>query len=73
MADRLTTDEIRALPASVDIVTAGRALGVCRDVAYRLAADGQFPAPVIRVGRRWVVPRAGILRALGLDVEALTA
>ncbi len=69
----MTVTEVRGLPASVDIVTAGRALGVGRDTAYRLAADGQFPAPVIRVGRRWVVPRAGILRALGLDVEALSA
>jgi hypothetical protein len=69
----MTVTEVLALPASVDIVTAGRALGLCRDTAYRLAADGGFPAPVIRVGRRWVVPRAGLLRALGLDEAARSA
>ncbi len=63
----LTVTEVLALPASVDLVTAGRAFGVARDTAYRLAAEDAFPAPVIRVGRRWVVPRAGILKALGID------
>ena len=67
MPTPLTVTEVLALPASTDVVTAGRAFGMSREAAYDAAAAGTFPVPVLRVGRRWVVPRAGILKALGID------
>lgn len=64
----LTRDEIAALPAVTDLVTAGRALGLGRSKAYELARAGQFPCPVIRAGKAWLVPTAGLLALLGLPV-----
>jgi len=64
---RMTIEELLALPVSVDVPTAGRAFGMHRDTAYTAAREGSFPCPVLRVGSRYVVPRAGILRALGIE------
>jgi hypothetical protein len=66
----LTLAEVAALPAVTDLVTAGRALGLGRTRAYELARAGQFPCPVIRAGRSWLVPTAGLLAVLGLPVPA---
>jgi hypothetical protein len=63
----LTPAEIRALPAVVDLVTAGRALGMGRTKSYQLARAGRFPCPVLRVGRSYLVPTAGLLTLLRLD------
>lgn len=61
----LSPAELRALPASVDIVTAGRALGIGRTKSYELARQGQFPVPVLPVGNnKYRVARAVLLRAL---------
>jgi len=64
----LTLAEIAGLPAVTDLVTAGRALGLGRTKAYELTRAGQFPCPVIRAGRTWLVPTAGLLAILGLPV-----
>ena len=66
----LTLAEIAELPAVTDLVTAGRALGLGRTKAYELARTGQFPCPVIRAGRTWLVPVPGLLAILGLPVPA---
>jgi hypothetical protein len=64
----LTLTEIADLPAVTDLVTAGRALGLGRTKAYELARAGQFPCPLIRAGKTWMVPTAGLLALLGLPV-----
>ena len=67
MTDRTpSVDEIRAWPVTVDVRTAGRAWGLGRDQSYRLARDGRFPVPVLRLGRRLRVTRAAVLDALGI-------
>ena len=38
------------------------------DRIYELARAGQFPCPVIRAGKTWLVPTAGLLGLLGLPV-----
>ncbi|WP_173079136.1 hypothetical protein [Phytohabitans rumicis] len=67
-----TPDEIRAWPATVDVPTAGRAFGVGRDESYRLAREGHFPVPVLRLGRYLRVTRAAVLEALGIADPATT-
>lgn len=67
-----TPDEIRAWPATVDVPTAGRAFGVGRDEAYRLAREGRFPVPVLRLGRYLRVTRAAVLNALGITDQVTT-
>lgn len=61
-----TEARIRALGAVTDLPTAGRIFGLGRSLAYALAKDDRFPAPVLRIGSRYRVPVAGILTALGL-------
>lgn len=59
-----TLHEIREWPASVDVTAAAAAFGISRSHAYELVARGEFPAKVIRVGSRYRVITASIIRAL---------
>jgi len=68
MTRALTRAEVSALPAVTSLVTAGQALGLGRTRAYQLARAGEFPCPVIRAGRTYLVPTAGLLALLGMPV-----
>lgn len=61
-----TFAEVADLPVMVDLLTAGRMLGIGRTTAYKLAQAGEFPCPVVRVGGVYKVPTVGLLRLLGL-------
>jgi hypothetical protein len=67
----LTATEIRALPAVVDVVTAGGILGIGRSVAYELVRSDRFPTPVLRVGRQIKIPTAYLIDLLGLSTGEL--
>ena len=43
-------------PSTCSLTEAATVLGISRDLAYRLAAAGDFPCPVLRIGRRYRVP-----------------
>jgi Helix-turn-helix domain len=62
----MTVGELLALPAAVDVVTAGRALGIGRTTAYTLARTGRFPCRVLTVGSSYRVPTADLMTALGV-------
>lgn len=66
MRSGLTPAELRSLPVTVDLVTAGRAFGVGRTKAYQLARTGRFPCRVLCIGRNYRVLTADLLAALGL-------
>ncbi|MDP4511176.1 DNA-binding protein [Nonomuraea turcica] len=72
MAQALTIEELLALPATVDLPTAGRAFGIGRTKAHELARSGTFPCHVLRIGSTYRVGRAAILRALDIDDPAFT-
>lgn len=61
-----TEQEVRALGVTTDVVTAGAVLGIGRVKSYELAKADQFPVPVLKLGRKYVVPVAGLLKSLGL-------
>lgn len=63
----MTVAEILALPAAVDVPTAGLALGVGRNTAYEMARTGDLP--VLRVGRQLRVRRATLLELLGITEQ----
>lgn len=65
-----TEGEIRGLGVRTDLVTAGSVLGIGRTVSHELARRGEFPVPVLRLGRRYVVPTAPLLALLGLPSES---
>lgn len=71
--DALTVRQVMALPAVVDLRTACRALHIGRSVGYELARSGEFPCPVLRVGRQYRVPTAGLRQALGIEAPTDTA
>ncbi|MBA2416618.1 MAG: DNA-binding protein [Geodermatophilaceae bacterium] len=70
MAAALTREEVLVLPAVIDVVTAGRALGLGRALTHELVRRGEFPVPVLRVGHVYRVPTAGVLKLLALLTTA---
>lgn len=68
---QMSQAELLALPPAVDVTTAGRAFGIGRTKAFELARAGEFPVKVLRVGRKFRVPKAAILEALGVKPAAL--
>jgi hypothetical protein len=71
MVQGMTEAELLALPASVDLATAGRAFRMGRTKAYELARQGQFPVRVVPCGSsKFVVPKRAILAVLGIDPDA---
>lgn len=65
-----SAEDVRALPAVVDLPTAGQILGLGRTLSHELARRGQFPVPVLRLGHRYRVPTAPILQLLFLGPDS---
>lgn len=66
MKGGLSLADVARLPAVVDLVTAGQALGLGRTKTYQLAQAGEFPCRLIRAGKSYLVPTAELLSLLGL-------
>lgn len=66
----LTRGELLELPASVDLVTAGHALNLGRTKSHELARSGQFPVPVLRLGKEYRVRAADLLAFLGINPKS---
>jgi hypothetical protein len=64
MTTPMTRAELLALPPAVDLVTAGRALGISRWKAFELAKQNAMPIPVLKLGHTYRVPSAAILKLL---------
>jgi excisionase family DNA binding protein len=52
------------LPAVLDLVQAAALLGVGRTTAYKLVHDGEWPTPVLRLGRLIKIPTQPLLDLL---------
>lgn len=50
--------------ATVDVVLAGRVLGVSRNTAYKLVRDGSLPS--VKLGAQYRVPTSRLREMLGL-------
>lgn len=57
-------EDVRALGVQTDVPTAASILGIGRNTAYELIRRGEFPAPVIKLGRHLIVPVAPLLQLL---------
>jgi hypothetical protein len=64
---------VRALGTVTDVPTAGQILGIGRNKAYQLVRSQSFPVPILKIGRRYVVPVQGLLRVLGMTATAYSA
>ncbi|MFE4692933.1 helix-turn-helix domain-containing protein [Streptomyces sp. NPDC056749] len=65
--DDMTIEEALALPVAVKFDDSNRALGLGRTTAYELARRGEYPLPLMRLGRNYRVRRSDILRFLGIE------
>jgi hypothetical protein len=64
----VTVSQLRS-SATVDLMTAARALGLGRTKAYELARRDEFPCRVIRIGDTYRIPTPGLLELLGVNGE----
>ena len=64
--------QVVRVSATLTVPQAARLLGIGRNLAYEIAArDGEIAGvPVIRVGRRLLIPLARLLEVLGLDEDS---
>ncbi|MFJ6553155.1 DNA-binding protein [Streptomyces luteogriseus] len=60
-------EELLALPATVNVTTAGRALGIGRDKAYELIRNGKFPVRTLPLGGTVRVPTVELWKVLGIE------
>lgn len=68
ISNPMSMEEVLALPASCSMPQASRALGFSASKGRQLAAAGDFPCRVVRVGSDWKVPRTGIFSVLGIEI-----
>lgn len=67
----LSVEELRRLPAVIDIATAASVLGITRSMAYELVRTGDFPTRTLRLGRYVRVPTADLLELVGVERPAV--
>lgn len=61
-----SVEDVRALGVRTDVPTAASVLGMGTNAAYDLVRRNEFPVPVLKLGRKYVVPVAGLLTVLGI-------
>lgn len=66
---RMSREQLVALPAVVDVPTAASVLGLSRTTAYELIRVGEWPTPVLRLGKLIRLPTGPILELLGVRPE----
>ena len=62
----MTREDALALPPVVSISTAAELLGLGRSAAYELVRSGQWPTPILRLGRLIKVPTAPLIALVGI-------
>lgn len=65
----MTLEELLALPPTVNVTTAARALGISAHKAYALIKGGTFPVEVLPLGRTVKVPTAALWAVLGVKPQ----
>ncbi|WP_333735787.1 hypothetical protein [Streptomyces sp. IBSBF 2806] len=62
--------EVLALPVSVPLELANRALGLGRTRGYQHAKNGTYPVKILRHGVAYRCRRADLLKYLGIETAA---
>jgi excisionase family DNA binding protein len=55
--------------ATISVIRAGEILGLSKDLAYQAARENQMP--VVRIGKRFLVPTEKLAAMLGFRPEAV--
>ena len=69
----MASDKFDHLPPLIDLVTAAGILGIGRTLAYELVRRGEWPTPVLRMGRLIKVPTRPLLVLVGIDDAQLAS
>ena len=66
---------VAPVPSMLDVRQAARMLGIGRTLAYELVRTGEWPTPVVRVGRLIKIPSGPLLELLatGRAVSSVVA
>ncbi|MBB6396725.1 excisionase family DNA binding protein [Actinomadura coerulea] len=64
---QMSQDGLLALPTTVSVETAARAIGLGRTRVYQLARQGEFPCKVIRIGTSYRIVTVDFRRLLGIE------
>ena len=64
---QMTVEQVRSLPPVVDVPTAAAVLGLGRTAAYELIRLGNWPTPILRLGKLIRVPSAPLLELVGVS------
>jgi hypothetical protein len=62
-----TADDVRALGARTDFTTACNVVGISRWTGATMRDAGKLPFPVLRLGRKQIVPVSALLKLLELS------
>jgi predicted DNA-binding transcriptional regulator AlpA len=62
----MSMEELLSLPATVNVTTAARALGIGRDKAYQLIKSGDFPVRTLPLGSTVRVSTVALWKFLGV-------
>lgn len=66
---QMSLDELLGLPVVMDLPTAGRAFRIGMTKSYEMARSGEFPCPVLHLGRFLRVRKADLMHELGLTMD----
>lgn len=64
---KLTVEEQKDLPPTVELMTAARVLGIGRTKAFELARAGEFPMHVVRTGNLYRVSTADLMKLVRVE------
>lgn len=62
----MSLPDLTELPPAITVPEAAEILGCSSSAAYEAIRAGDFPVPVLRIGRKIVVPSRPLLEQLGL-------
>lgn len=57
--------------ATIDAPVAFKILGISRNTGYSLIQRGKFPCPVIKAGKRLLIPKIALEQLLGKDERGI--
>ncbi len=62
----MNRDQLAALPPVLDVPAAAKVLGIGRSLAYELVRRGEWPTPVLHIGKLIKIPTEPLVRLLGV-------
>lgn len=64
---QMTVEKAQNIPPVVDVATAAAVLGIGRTAAYELIRLGNWPTPILRLGKLIRIPSAPLLELVGVS------